>query len=154
MSYPALIEKVDTGGPTGGADMPGTEGGGGLMGETRGGKAGEVEGRKGELLVKGEASVELGGNWEVAARGLLKAGREGRGGRAVDAEGLLTETELVPGGDRGLDRPETQRTPQGCFSMCLSVQLSSGFTCSHSLCMMPSNQKKVFFTGSVIVSHV
>lgn len=46
MSYPALMEKLDTGGPTGGANMPGVEGGGGLMGETRGGKEG-VEEREG-----------------------------------------------------------------------------------------------------------
>lgn len=111
MSYPALIEKLDMGGPTGGADMLGTEGGGDLMGETRGGKVGEVEERKGGLLVKGEASVDVGGNWEVAGRGLLKAGREGRGGRAVDTEGLPVETGIVPGRDRGLDRPETQRLP-------------------------------------------
>lgn len=99
MSYPALIEKLDMGGPTGGANKPGTEGGGGLMGKTRGPKAGEVEGRRGGMLVIGEASVEVEGDWEVAARGLLKAGWEGTGGRAVDTEGLLTETELVPGRD-------------------------------------------------------
>lgn len=98
MSYPALMEKVDAGGPMGGGDMPGAKEGGGLMGETRGGKEAEVEGRKGELLVKGEASVEVRGNWEAAGRGLLKGGMEGAGGRAVD-------TELVPGRGRGLDRP-------------------------------------------------
>lgn len=64
MSYPALMEKLDMGGPTGGADMLETERGGGPMGAARGGKEGEVEGRKGELLVKGETSVEGGGNWE------------------------------------------------------------------------------------------
>lgn len=52
MSYPALMEKPDIGGPTGGADMPGTEEGVGLIGEARGGKDGDVEGGKGELLVK------------------------------------------------------------------------------------------------------
>lgn len=120
MSYPALIEKFDTGGPKGGANMPGTEEGGGLMGETIGGKAGEVEGSKSELIVK--ASVEVGGNWGEAAKGLLKAGSGVVVERAVDAGGLLTETELVPGKDRELDRPETQRTLQECFSLCLSVK--------------------------------
>lgn len=113
MSYPALIEKLDTGGPKGGANMPGTEEGGGLMGETIGGNAGEVEGNKVELTVK--ASMEVGGNWGEAARnwgeaakGLLKAGSGVVVERAADAGGLLTETELVPGKDRELDRPETQ----------------------------------------------
>lgn len=99
MSYPALIEKLDTGGPTGGANKPGTEGGGGLVGKTRGPRGGEVEGRRGGVPVTGEASVEMEGNWEVAARGLLNAWWGGTGGRAVDTEGSLTETELVPGRD-------------------------------------------------------
>jgi len=38
MSYPALIEKLDTGGPVGGAGMPGA--GGGLMVHALGGKEG------------------------------------------------------------------------------------------------------------------
>lgn len=106
MSYPALMEKLDMGGPTGGADMPGAEAGGGLMGEPSGSKEGEVEGGKGEPLVKGEARVEAGGNWEdregTVGRGLLKAGREGRGGRgAVESGGF----PMVLGRDRGLDRP-------------------------------------------------
>lgn len=98
MSYPALMKKLDMGGPTGGAGMPGAKEGGGFMSVTRGGKEAELRGTKGELLVKGEASVEAGGNWEAMGRGLLKAGREGAGGRAVD-------TELVPERVRGLDRP-------------------------------------------------
>lgn len=109
MSYPALMEKLDMGGPTGGADMPGAEAGGGLMGEVSGGKEGEVEGGKGEPLLKGEESVEVGGNWEgregAAGRGLLKAGMEGRGGRVVESGGFPMETALVLGRDRGLDRP-------------------------------------------------
>lgn len=108
MSYPALMEKPDTDGPTGGANAPEAEGGGGggLVEEVRGGTEGEAVGGKGELLVKGEESVAGGGKWEErgggADRGLLKAGREGTGGRAAETEG---ETELVPGGDKGLDRP-------------------------------------------------
>lgn len=43
MSYPALMEKLDMGGPTGGAGMLGPEGGGGLMGEAREGKDGDAE---------------------------------------------------------------------------------------------------------------
>lgn len=50
-----------------------------------------MEGGKGELLVKGELSVEGGGNWEEmeggAVRGLLNAGMEGTGGRAVETAG-------------------------------------------------------------------
>lgn len=103
MSYPALIEKVDVGGPTGGADMPGAGAGGSLMEEARGCKEGEAEGGKGELLVKGDAE----GNWEEReggpARELLKAGRDGMGGREVETEGKLME--LVPERVRGLDRP-------------------------------------------------
>lgn len=120
MSYPALIEKFDTRGPEGGANMPGTEEGGGLMGETIGGKAGEVEGSKSELIVK--ASVEVDGNWGEAAKGLQEAGSGVVVERAVDAGGLLTETELVPGKEGELDRPETQRTLQECFSPCLSFR--------------------------------
>lgn len=111
------------GGPTGGADKLGPEGGGALMGETRGGKDGDAEGGNGELLVKGEASVERGGNWEEteggAARG-LNSGREGTGGRAVETAGEPMEMELVPWKDSGLDRPETQRTniiPQNHLSL-------------------------------------
>lgn len=135
MSYPALMEKLDMGGPTGGADMPGAEEGGGLMGEARGGKEGGVEGRKGELLVKGEASVEVEGNWAVGARGLLKAGRDGTGGRAVEIEELPMKTELVPGRDRGLDRPEIQRTPQTCFTLRLltRTQCSVQLRCSNQV---------------------
>lgn len=109
MSYPALIEKLDTGGPTGGANTPEAEGVGGLMEEVRGGTEREGVGGKGELLVKGEGSVEGGRKWEEGGdRGLLKAGREGTGGRSVETEVEPMETELVPGGDKGLDRPETQ----------------------------------------------
>lgn len=108
MSYPALMEKLDTGGPTGGADMPGAEPGGGPMEEARGGREGEVEGGNGELLVKWEASEEGGGKWEdregCGARGLLN-GMEGTGGNAVETEGEPMETELVPERDRGLDIP-------------------------------------------------
>lgn len=96
MSYPALMEKLDMGGPTGGPNIPGAEARGGLMGGFRGGTAGEVGGRKEELLVKGEASVEVGGNWEAVA---MKAGREGTGERAVETNDLLLATELVPGRD-------------------------------------------------------
>lgn len=100
MSYPALIEKLDMGGPVGGAEIPGAEERAGLMGETMGGKAGEEEGteggRKAELLVKGEESAEGGGNWGAVARGLLMAGRGGTGGRAEDTEGLSMEAEPVP----------------------------------------------------------
>lgn len=49
ISYPALMEKLDMGGPVGGADMPTVKGGGGLtmeVVETSGGKEGEVEERK------------------------------------------------------------------------------------------------------------
>lgn len=96
-----------TGGPAGAAMV-----GGGLMGEARGAIEAEEGGRKGELLVKGDASVELGANWETeagangegAAMGLLKAGREAGGGcRTPPSEGLLS----VLGRDRGLDRPAT-----------------------------------------------
>lgn len=103
MSYPALMEKFDTGRPVGGADMPGAEGGGGPIGGGRGGKEEGVEGGNGELLVKGE------GNWEDwgggVAKGLLKAGMEGTGGRFVETEGEPMEMELMPGRDGGLDRP-------------------------------------------------
>ena len=112
MSYPALMEKLDMGGPTGGAKIPGTEARGGLMGGFRGGTV--AGGRKEELLVKGEASVEVGGKWEVVVSGLMKAGREGTGGRVVETDGLLLATELVPGRDWELDRPATQRTTQKC----------------------------------------
>lgn len=105
MSYPALMEKLDMGGPAGGADILTVKGGGGLTVETSGGKEGEVEERKGELLAKGEASEGGGGKLEVVIRGLLIAGREETGGRVVETGGLLTEMELVPGRDRGLDRP-------------------------------------------------
>lgn len=111
ISYPALREKADTGGPVGGVGMLRDKGGGGLMEETTGVKAGTVEGmlpgRGGidELPVKEEASVEAIEKWELASRGQLKGGRTGT--EAVDAEMLLMETELVPGTDRGLDNPET-----------------------------------------------
>lgn len=124
MSYPALIENVDTGGPTGGADMPAAAGGGAVMVEAIGGTEGEAEGGKGELLVYGEERIEAGGYWEEregggargllkeakeggGARGLLKAGMEGTGGREVETEGEPMEMEPMPGWDRGLDRPET-----------------------------------------------
>lgn len=46
MSCPAPTEKVDMGGPAGGQDILGTEGGGGVMegaaGELDGGKAGRL----------------------------------------------------------------------------------------------------------------
>lgn len=112
ISYPALREKVDTGGPVGGAGMLRAEAGGGLMEETRGVKAGTVEGMlpgrvgRDELPVKEEVSVEAIEKWELASRGLLKGGRAGTEDGAVDAEMLLIETELVPGTDRGLDNPE------------------------------------------------
>lgn len=125
MSYPALMEKLDMSGPTGGADMPGAEGGGGLMGEAIGGKDGDMEGGNGELLVKGDVSVERGGNWEETeggvARALLNAGREGTGDRAVVTAGEPVEMELVPWKDSGLDRPEIQKTNitlQTYFSLC------------------------------------
>lgn len=90
------------GGPTGGADMPGTGAGGSLTEEARSGKEGEAVGGKGELLVKGEAE----GNWEEreggAAKEVVKTGRDGMGGREVETEGKLME--LVPGRVRGLDR--------------------------------------------------
>lgn len=86
--------------------MPGAGAeGGGLMEEASGGKEGEAEGGKGEILVKGGAIVEAGG----AARGLLKAGRGGTGGREAETEG--EPTELVPGRDRGLDKPMVTGTP-------------------------------------------
>lgn len=81
MSYPALMEKLATGGPTGGATMAGTDGGPGLMEEARGDTEGEVAGGKGELLLKWAERVEGGGNWEDkdggGARGLLNGGRGG-----------------------------------------------------------------------------
>lgn len=81
------------------------------MGEASGGREGEAEGGKGELLVKGEVSVEGGGNWEEReggeARGLLKAEGEGTGGRVVETEREPMEMVLVPGKDRRKDRPET-----------------------------------------------
>lgn len=59
--------------------------------------------------MKGEASVEVGGNWEEresgAARGLLKAGSGGTLGREVETEGEL----IVPGRGSEVDRPEKQR---------------------------------------------
>lgn len=51
MSCPALTEKVDMGGPAGGDDILGTEGGGGVMGETKEGAAGELDGGKAGRLV-------------------------------------------------------------------------------------------------------
>lgn len=65
--------------------------------------------------------MEAGGNWEGADRGLLKVGRGGPGGRVVETEGLPMEMALVPGRDRGLDRPETQRSPQTPQSVKSSV---------------------------------
>lgn len=108
MSYPAPTEKLDTGGPTGGGNMlEAVEGG--LMEEAWGGKEKETAGGTGELLVKGEASVEAGGNWEEresgAARGLLKAGSGGTLGREVETDGEL----IVPGRGSEVDRPEKQR---------------------------------------------
>lgn len=113
ISYPALREKADTGGPVGGAGMLRDEGGGALMEETRGVKAGTVEGMlpgrdgRDELPVKEEVSVEAIEKWELASTGLLKGGVAETEDRAVDAEMLLMETELVAGTDRGLDNPET-----------------------------------------------
>lgn len=76
MSYPALIEKLDLGGPTGGADMTGPEG---LMGEARGGIEGDGA-EKGAPLVRAAATVGGVENWEdwggAGPRGLLKAGEE------------------------------------------------------------------------------
>lgn len=74
MSYPALMEKFDTGRPVGGADMPGAEGGGGPIGGGRGGKEEGVEGGNGELLVKGE------GNWEDWGGGGGQRAAESRDG--------------------------------------------------------------------------
>lgn len=103
MSYPAFMEKFNTGDPVGGADMLGAEGGGGPMEGGRRGKEEEVGGGKGEVLVKGEGNWE---DWEgCVAKGLLKVGMEGTGGRFVETEGELMEMELMPGRDGGLDRP-------------------------------------------------
>lgn len=115
--------------------MLGAAEGGGLMEEARGGKEGEAEGGKGELLVKGEESVDAGGNWEErlrgAARGLLKAGSSGTLGREDETEGELT----VPGTDSGLDRPivvgglltraATDRGGVGLVGGVVSIPLSS-----------------------------
>ncbi len=60
--------------------------------------------------MKEEESEEGGGKFEVMIRGLVRVGREETGGRVAETGGLLMETGLVPGRDRGLDRPETQRT--------------------------------------------
>lgn len=102
------MENLDTGGPTGGPNMLGAAEGGGLMEEARGGKEWEAEGGKGELVVKGEESVDAGANWEEwergAARGLLRAGSSGTLGREEETEGEV----IVPGTDSGLDRPATQ----------------------------------------------
>lgn len=83
----------------GGVDIPGTEGGGDLTGDTMDCKAGEVDGAKGGILLKVEGSAEVGGNWEGVIRGLLKAGGEQIGAKVGDTEGLLTGTVLEPGID-------------------------------------------------------
>lgn len=106
MSCPALTEKVDMGGPAGGLDIMGTEGGG----ETKVGTAGELGGGKGGRLVKG-ASVEGGGNWEGVPRWLRKPEGGETGGRLGDVMELWTGTELDPWRDIGLDTPERQRIP-------------------------------------------
>lgn len=80
--------------------------------------------------MKGEASVEAGGNWEEresgAARGLLKAGSGGTLGREVETEGEL----IVPGRGSEVDRPEKQRetSNQRAFPLliCLPFSHSAG----------------------------
>lgn len=91
------------GGPAGGTDMPAA--GGVLMEEARWGNEGEAEGGKGELLVRGETRVEVGGGgWEGSrggtARGLLKAGGAGPEGRGAGTVDKPMETELLTGPDR------------------------------------------------------
>lgn len=104
MSCPALTEKVDKGGPAGGEDILGAEGGGGAMGETKEDAAGQLDGGKAGRLVKG-ASVDAGGNWEGAPRWPRKAEGAETGGTPGDTEGLWTGTGAVI----GLDTPEKQR---------------------------------------------
>ena len=58
MSYPALMEKVDVGGPTGGADRTVPEEGGGMLGGPRDGAEGGERGVKGPLK-----------DWEAADMG-------------------------------------------------------------------------------------
>lgn len=55
--------------------------------------------------MKEESSEEGGGKLEVVIRGLLRVGREETGGRVTETGALLMDTGLVPGRDRGLDRP-------------------------------------------------
>lgn len=105
MSYPALMEKLDTCEPKGGADVPGAERGDGPTVEARGGTEEEVEGGKGELLVKREGEGNREEREGCAAGGLLRIESEGTGGTEVDTEGEPMETALVPVRARGLDRP-------------------------------------------------
>jgi len=69
-------------------------------------------GGKGELLVKGETSVEAGGNWQGRVEGVTPGVLRTEGGRteekAVEPVDEPMEMELLPGRDRGLDRPETK----------------------------------------------
>ena len=58
MSYPALMEKVDVGGPTGGADRTAAAAGGGPLGGPRDGTEGGERGAKGPLK-----------DWEAADMG-------------------------------------------------------------------------------------
>lgn len=125
MSCPAPTEKLDTGGPEGGAATLGAEGGGGVTGETKEGTAGELDGGKGGRLVKG-ARVEAGGNWGGEPRRLRKAEDGGdTGGRLGDAEGSW---------DKGLDTPGTHRAPvnqrAGDIRRHLDQRTVGGFTCA------------------------
>lgn len=110
MSWPALTEKADMGGPAGGLDIMGT----GAGGETKAGTAGELGVGMGGRLVKG-ASVEgggnWGGNWEGVPIWLRKPEGGETGGRLGDAMELWTGTELDTWRDIGLDTPERQRIP-------------------------------------------
>lgn len=77
--------------------------------------------------MKGEASVEAGGNWEErgsgAARGLLKAGSGGTLGREVETEGEL----IVPGRGSEVDRPAVVgRLPTGPPTVRGGVGLAGG----------------------------
>lgn len=110
MSKPALMVKLDMGGPVGGVDRLAAEGGGCLTGASRGGKEGGMEERR------GEAYVEEGGNRCAAVIGLLTAEWAEPGGGAGGTEGL--EVAGGAGGCRGPDRPETQ-TNQVCMRVML-----------------------------------
>lgn len=96
------------GGPAGGEDILGAEGGGGVTCETKEGAAGELDGGKGGRLVNG-ARVVAGGNWEGVPRWNAEGGETG--GTLGGTEGLWTGTGLDPCRDMGLDTPERQRHP-------------------------------------------